>query len=243
MSIDLYAPPAPPAFSGARLEARRAHLVAELAGQETAGKARQRLRGRRRALVLAVALLALLAAGSAVGVRLDWFDRWAPPELKRIGPRLQVASSGEWGMTAWKSTRGVCLGVVQGEEPISGGCGFPVVGAAPDLVHPQQPPQHLIGGMAGSLLGDRIYAGGVVAEHVDRAEVELRDGRVLHVEIVEAPEELQLAVDFFFVADVPVDPGERNQVRAFNALDASGRRLDRLEFPPWPRRHQPNASK
>jgi hypothetical protein len=86
--------------------------------------------------------------------------------------------------------------------------------------------------MTGGLRGDRLYAGGVVAEHVDRAQVELRDGRVLPVEIVEAPEQLQLAVDFFFVADVPVDPGERNQVLAFDALDASGQRLDRLEFPP-----------
>jgi hypothetical protein len=243
MNLDAFAPPTPPAFAGARLEARRAHLVAQLAGQDAAIPDRPRFRLHRRALLLAAAVLALLATGSAVGVRSDWFDRWSPPELKRIGPRLQVASSGEWALTAWKSSRGVCVGILEAEKPISGGCGFPVVGAAPDLMYPQQPPQHLIGGMYGSQSGDRVYAAGIVAEHVERAEVELRDGRVVTVEIVEAPDELALAVDFFFVADVPVDQGFRSGVRAFNALEESGRRLDRLEFPTLPPRSPPRPSK
>jgi hypothetical protein len=243
MNLDVFNPRTPPAFAGAALAARRAHLVTEVAAQDGARLAPARFRRRRHALLLAAALLALLATGSAVGVRMDWFDSFAPPEIKRIGPRVQVASSGEWALTAWKSTRGVCLGVLQAEEAVSSGCGFPVVGAAPDLMYPQQPPQHLVGGMYGSRVGNRLYAAGVVAEHVDRAEVELRDGRLIPLEIVEAPPELDLAVDFFFVADVKIASGARGAVRAFNALDASGLRLDRLEFPGSPPERPPRPSK
>jgi hypothetical protein len=110
-------------------------------------------------------------------------------------------------------------------------------------VYPQQPTQRLVGGMYGSRVGNRLYAAGVVAEHVDQAEVELRDGRVVPVEIVEAPAELDLAVDFFFVADVKIESGVSGGVRAFDALDASGLRLDRLEFPGLPPERPPRRSK
>lgn len=46
--------------------------------------------------------------------------------------------------------------------------------------------------MYGSLLGDEIYVAGVVAKTVERAEVELSEGRVVPVEVIEAPEDLLL---------------------------------------------------
>jgi hypothetical protein len=45
---------------------------------------------------------------------------------------------------------------------------------------------------------------GVVAEEVARVEVVLRNGRVLHPPVIEAPAELQANVDFFLI-QVPED--------------------------------------
>jgi hypothetical protein len=88
--------------------------------------------------------------------------------------------------------------------------------------------------MYGSLLGDEIYVAGVVAKTVERAEVELSEGRVVPVEVIEAPEELQVGVDFFFKANIPVNR-LRDEV-TFNARNRAGRRLDRIGFlsPPRP---------
>jgi hypothetical protein len=184
------------------------------------------------------ALAGLIAAGTAIGSRWDWFDQTAPPEVKRVGPRIELASDGDWSLSAWTSSRGLCLGIVRQEEPVSAGCGFPVVGAPRDTrsTTMQKPPQHLIGGMYGSLLGDEIYVAGVVAETVERAEVELLSGRIVPVDIIQAPDELQVGVNFFFKASIPVSR-LREEV-TFNARNSAGRRLDRIGFlsSPRPRR-------
>lgn len=196
----------------------------------------RRLTARRRPSGIAFlgfgALVGLTLAGTAIGSRWDWFDRTSPPDLERVGARVEVASDGDWSLSAWKSNRGLCLGIVRKDEPVGAGCGFPVVGAPVSAT--QQSPQHLIGGMYGSLLGDEIYVAGVVAKTVERAEVELSEGRVVPVEVIEAPEELQVGVDFFFKANIPVNR-LRDEV-TFNARNRAGRRLDRIGFlsPPRP---------
>jgi hypothetical protein len=191
-------------------------------------------RGRRSGVAFLglAALVGLTLAGTAIGSRWDWFDRTSPPDLKRVGARVEIASDGDWSLSAWKSNRGLCLGIVRKDEPVGVGCGFPVVGAPVSAT--QQPPQHLIGGMYGSLLGDEIYVAGVVAKSVERAEVELSESGIVPVEIIEAPEQLQVSVDFFFMASIAVNRW-REEV-AFNARNGAGRRLDRIEFlsPPRP---------
>lgn len=192
---------------------------------------------RRVALVAAAALAMLIIAGVGYAVAthaLDAFDvHGGEYDPERIGARVEIAVAGDWSLYAWKSTRGICLGVVHDGEPASSGCGMPVVGTPADQVFKQPAPRHLIGYVAGGADGDPLYVAGPIAENVARVEIELVDGRVLDAPVYEAPATLGGEVDFYFLLDEESADTtyHRHPVRTLRAYDAGGRLLERLQVP------------
>ncbi len=138
MTQFLPAPPEHPQLPESRIRQVVDQLAHELRREQSAPR-----RLARRQLVLAAAaaavLLTLVGAGYAVGKQaLDAFDLWSDPHgPARIGDRVEIASVDDYSLHAWKSTQGICLGVVRGGKPEASGCGMPVVGAPPDQVFRQ----------------------------------------------------------------------------------------------------------
>ena len=235
MRGDLPAPPEHPRLDPARVALLARHLTDELRHQHD----RAWRRPRRRVALLAAAALATTIVGASYALAtgaLDAFDfRGGREDPQRIGARVEVTSVDGFALYAWKSTRGICLGVAERGEPLGSGCGMPVIGAPPDEVFRQPEPTHVIGYMAGGGAGDAFWVTGPVAENVDRVEVELVNGRVLRGHVREAPAALQANVDFYFILDeasrkTTFGP-DRHPVRSLRAYNAGGALLERLAVP------------
>jgi hypothetical protein len=239
MNGELLASPPSGNLPAHRLALRREHLLDEIrrpGASANVSRLRRawRLRPRRTRLVLVVAIFVLLAAvGTAIGVgvnllaqqeRFDEQRERIPGEPKRIGPLVEIKSGPGWSLVAWRSDRGICVDFVVPQSS-SGGCGFGVRGEPRDTAHASAPPpRHWVAGGTSSQPGAAIVIDGVVAEEVARVEIVLRNGRVLHPAVIEAPAELQANVDFFLI-QVPEDEG--SLVRSFIAYGEEGQVLER----------------
>lgn len=195
------------------------------------GRAGRRRRLPRRSLALAaLAVLVLSLVGAGYGLGLSFWDQYGDPNSRRLGERVEVAAEDGWSLQAWRTTRGICLGLAVNDEPRFSGCGMPVVGAPPDTMFPKERPTHLIGYLAGYTGVDnpRLFVTGPVAKSVARVEVELTDGRRLEAKVFAAPEDLASGLRFYVVeASDPLEAGlGRNPVRALRAYDAAGIRLE-----------------
>jgi len=229
------APPDHPRLTETRVGELWVHLAHELRRERAS---RPRLYRRRKViLAVAVLLLTLVGAGYAVGTRaLDAFDiSNGLHEPTRIGDRVEIAGVDGYSLHAWRSTRGICLGVVRDGKPAASGCGMPVVGVPPDQVFPQPEPTHVIGYMAGGADGDPFWVAGPVAESVRRVEVELVNGRILEGQVYEAPAVLHAKLGFYFLVDETLSDTtftpDRHPVQEVRAYDAAGVLLERLRVP------------
>jgi hypothetical protein len=196
----------------------------------------------RKRVVLAIALVALLAlAGTAVGVGLslvsqqERFHAEMPNSPQRLGPFVEVTSSDNWALIAWRSKSGICLDfAIPGNSPY--GCGFPVRGAKdPTDALGTGLPVHAVAGFfsGGNLVGGdgKATIFGVAAHEVAAVRVELRDGRVVDAPLYDAPRDLRADVAFFIVrlSVGGVGLGEGSPVRAYSAYDPEGRLIERVE--------------
>jgi hypothetical protein len=202
-------------------------------------RSNRRRRVPRRSLVLAaLAVLVLSLVGAGYGLGLSFWDQYGDPNSQRVGERVEVAAEDGWSLQAWRTTRGICLGLSVDEEPRFSGCGMPVVGAPEDTVFAQPPPTHLIGYLAGYTGEDspRLFVTGPLSPSVAGVEVELTDGRRFEARVFHAPEELESSLRFYLVE--PSDPPEagpgRPPVRALRAYDAAGVRLEQWLLKEWP---------
>jgi hypothetical protein len=192
---------------------------------------RQEGRPRRLLLAAAAVVLLLTLAGGGYAVGGSVFDRWVNRgDPKRIGERGTVAAEDEWSLQAWKSTRGICLGVTVDGEPAFSGCGMLVVGAPTDTVYEQPPNSHVIGWLLGSS-GEASYVTGPVSANVARVEVELADGSVVEADLFDTPDALDSPLRFYFLKTEPVRNPRDRSVNAVVAYDDAGRRLERLAPP------------
>lgn len=229
---EVLAPPSHPELSTERVEAIRSHLVDQVVRSRSKP-------GRRRHLVIVIATglsaLALTAGGYATGVGpFDLFDHPGSPE--RIGSRVEIGARDEWSLNAWRSDRGICLGVTVDGRPFASGCGMPVIGAPPDTVFEQEPSTHKIGLMMASADASAFYVTGPLSHDVARVQVELPGDRVIDAEVFDAPAELDVPLRFYFlrVQESPVSASAR--VQAVMAYDSAGGLIERLTAPSslWP---------
>ena len=228
------APPEHPQLDDVRVAELTRHLAEELRRERVDPRGRRGLPRLAPAFGAALLAVTLVGAGYALGNgAFDAFDfRGGPSDPKRIGERVQIAAADEWSLQAWSSTRGICIGVGLDGAPAFSGCGMPVAGAPPDQVFEQPQQDHAVGYLAGGE-GRRLYVAGPVAENVARVEVELIEGQIVEAPVYEAPPELDVDVDFYFVranraSEVPSD---RHPVKSLRAYDAAGALLERLDVP------------
>jgi hypothetical protein len=232
MNVNLFNPPQPPTLSPADVAARRQHLIGEI--QRAKSKPRIQLAptslSRAGVIIIAASLVVVAAAGgTALALKGDLFDSTPAPTV--VGDRVDVATGPNWAVEAWKSTRGMCLGVVISDAERAVGCGFPVVGTPPvtDARVPQ--PNHEISGMYTSQNGDgNLYVAGVIADSVSRVEVEFRDGHVANASIYRAPSSLSTSVNFF-VLRTQLSSADPFPIAGYRAYDDAGHLLERYPVP------------
>ncbi len=231
MSEFLPPPPEHPQLENSRVAQLGAHLALEI-GRERGSLSRSR---RRRAVLVAAAfaILSLAGAGYAIGTdALNVFDSGGGGayDPTRVGNRIEIATAGEWSLLAWKSTRGICLGLTRDGKPAAAGCGMPVVGAPPDQVGRQPAPTHLIGYMTIGAAGDPLLVTGPTADNVARVEIELVDGRLLEAQVYEAQAELDTPLNFYLLVDhaSSVTTFLQQPVKALRAYDTDGALLERF---------------
>jgi hypothetical protein len=156
---------------------------------------------------------------------------WQPPQLERVGPRVEVERGIDWSFMAWKSPKdGACVGYAAGDATNwSRGCG-----PAPDRAdRDPHTPDYLItlgyvptasDGAADSR--GAIY--GAVTPEVSRVEIELADGRVLTARAVDVGT-LGADARFFLVRD-RLPPAEGIPVVAITSYGADGTQLERFDI-------------
>ena len=199
---------------------------------------------RRVRLVTAGGIAALLiAVGTATGLGIDFFaaldevDRrpWTPPDVRRVGPRAEIARGEDWAVAAWKSAGGLCVAHAAGAAARwSVACG-PHPDRGDDktsdylitlLVVPHSG-QPLDEGDAKDGLGTIV---GAVTAEVARVELTLADGRMLRADAARAPAALDTPARLFVVRTLLERPqlGTTSPVRALAAYGRDGRRLERF---------------
>jgi hypothetical protein len=209
-----------------RLRRRREHLVAEIT---RAG----RTKGSRRVALILVTAIAL-ATGAGTAMALGGFDWLAqqdqleanslnPFRPRVIGDRYVLASGPDWAVLAWRSDKGICIGLSTPDLG-SRGCGFPVQDAGTEP--PVSADRTTVAGVAGSATGGYMLAAGVAAPSVARVVVELADGRNIPTSLYPAPAGLDANVQFFVgrfrSGSIRFEAGKAF-LKRFVAYDRSGR--------------------
>jgi hypothetical protein len=180
----------------------------------------------RRILLVGTIVVLLGGGATAVAVDQDLFNK--PPAPEALSSPSTIASGATWSVKAWKSVKGICLGVIVENAQRAEGCGFPVVGASPPTSAESSQTADEISGMYARGAGDgELYVAGVAAESVARAEVELRDGSVADAPIVDGPSSLAVSLRFFVlrIRDTFSNPFP---VAAYRAYGSSGELLERV---------------
>ena len=193
-------------------------------------------------VILGVLAGGALLAGGAYAVGSSAFDRWTDPNPnapQRIGERVEVATTDDSTVYAWRSNRGICMGISVHDDPEALGCGMPVIGAGRDTGS-TQPPQQVVGFLASSPGVDdtSTYVFGPTSPTVARVAVELHDGRVLETQTTAAPDGLDTQLRFYAL-QIPnaqptqTAPGETptSPIKAVRAYDAAGVRLGSIIMP------------
>jgi hypothetical protein len=262
MRADLLAPPAERDLPRGGLHRRKQHVVseahAELAGKTLNG-GRVRLLALAAAVALAV-VLSTAALGVVQDVA-SFFGGWrSEPDYPAPVPTASdvVIASGEagvsWKMVATTSDQGLCLALVYriaSEEIVDGGCGYsdlrgdlpPDVRGDPAtkcLISPTEVvpcgslPLHWIDfpGRSSASAFDRIIVFGPAAAGVASVELILTNGRTVLAELVEQPNDLGAALNFYW-AVLPLADGYRTSYEVVEPLemvvarDSEGRVLER----------------
>jgi len=228
-------PPDHPQLDEARIQQLRTALVAEASAQQR-GPRQSRSRARSSLVAFIALVLLLLVTGGGYAL-----NRWSPslfdldtndPTVpRRVGERVIVAAEDNWTLQAWKSTRGICVGVTVGGDPSFSGCGWPVVGAPKDTVIEQPPDTARVGRLIAGGGGHPVFVAGPLAQDVDRVEIQFIDGNTVDAPIYTAPAALGVPLKFYLVretveerdAQAPVNP-----VRWVRAYGPDGSLLQEL---------------
>ena len=175
-----------------------------------------------KAAVVATAVVLVAGAGVAAA-RLSLFDFAEFPrpadvanEPRRIGPKEIVTAGQEgdlgWRLVAYRSTRGLCIGVeVAGAaRAASAGCGVPDPRSRLSL-----PTADYIGGGV-----DRTWLYGRVTRRATRVTLVLADGRSVDAAVVQAPHSLNLPFAFYVVTVGGAAAGEPGDAAPIARADA-----------------------
>lgn len=183
MSAQRLSPPVVPELPERRLSLVRANLVAAITPVAAAP-----VRRLRRVLLIS-ALVSTLATGTAVALSTTDFlgeqarveqRAWAPPELVRVGERIEITRGVDWSFMAWTARDATCVAYAAG----SATHWVSVCGRAADntnvgprgsqylLAYSAMPRTEGVSDRRGAVFG-------ATSADVARVDVELVDGRVV----------------------------------------------------------------